>query len=559
MILLFASLVGAGAGFAIVLFYSLVGWTHSLGSWLGGHIGVDHGGRLLPFVLVPAGLALARWLRLRLAPDSSGEMVPRLIHCAVLRGGEVAPRWTLAGVTASVITLGTGGSLGAEGPVAVGGGTIGSGLGQLFCFRPNRVRVLLACGTAAGISAAFNAPIAGVLFALEIVLGTFAVAALSPVVVASVVGAVVSRTMLGQHPSFQVPTQLALASHYELAFYTVLGLACGLLSVLFVRVFYLAQDTLARLPWPAVAQPLLGGLLVAAIGLVHPALLGPGHEGIQLALFGQIAGLTALSFSLLKIVASGITMGAGGAGGVLTPSLFIGAGFGSFFGLTLQHLFPALGITPAAYALVGMAALLAGATFAPLTAILMVFEITDDYALILPLMLVCVISYLVARRVLGTSVYQEALERQGEHISHGVDRSVLETLRVSDCYDPNPHVVAEHASLSSVIQEVKGSRQTEFPVVRDGRELVGVLSYQGLSRAMAEEGLMNWLVAADITLAEIETVTPSDSLLTAMRKMGLRDLDYLPVVRAEGSCELVGMVSRAGIMDTYRTHVLLNP
>jgi CIC family chloride channel protein len=557
LIVVFAAVIGAGAGFAVIGLYELVDRVRELAGWAREETGLSIAS-FLAFLTVPLGLWVARSIRRLSEGEPGGEMVPTLIRCSAKRGGELPLRDAMLKLGSAVVTLGSGGSLGAEGPVAVAGASVGSGLGQSFRFGPNRRRLLLACGTAAGISAAFNTPIAGVLFALEVVMGTFAVAALSPVVVASVIGAVVSRQFRGADPAFDIPSEFTLASPSELWLYLLLGLACGALAVLFVRVYYGAQDLLDRLLGQGFAAALVAGVLVAAMGLIHPELLGDGRQGIGLVLSAQLLGAEALALGLMKILTSGLTMAGGGAGGVFTPSLFVGAAFGSFFGLTAQAVFPNTGITPEAYALVGMAAVVAGATFAPLTAIIMIFEMTDDYGLILPLMLVCVISYLVARRLYGQSIYSEILVRQGDRISHGADRSVLENVAVSECYNRDPHVVLEDAPLRKLLSQLKGSRQTEFPVVNRELELVGMLSYQEISNALDEEGLFELLIAADLAAPVPESVVPSESLLEATRKMGLRDIDYIPVVDAEGSLRLLGLLSRRDIMEAYQTHLLLH-
>jgi len=557
LIIAIAAFVGAGAGYAIVGFYSFVGLMHALSEFVGSRLGVPPGSRWLPFATIPLGLLLARWLMRWGTGRIDGEMVPDLMRAAALRGGATPVRAMFVKVVSAGLTLGAGGSLGSEGPVAVAGATIGSGLGQAFRFGPNRLKVLLACGAAAGISAAFNAPIAGVLFALEVVLGTFAVTALSPVLVASVMGTVVARAHLGSHPAFDVPAQFSVNSFPELGFFVLLGFAGGALAAGFVLLFYRAQDLLASVAGNSPAAAVVAGILVACAGLFSPELLGPGRHGIRLVLFGQLTGWTVVALVGIKIVVSGLTMGGGGAGGVFTPSLFVGAGLGSSFGAAIQQLFPALSVSPAAYALVGMAALVAGVLHAPLTAILVVVEMTGDYGLVLPLMLVCVISYLLSKRLHGESIYSESLVRNGEHVKQGTDRSVLENVQVAECFNRDPDVIAEDAPLTGILNLLKRSRQTDFPVINRDLELAGMLNHQQLSLAMGEEGLKDLVVAADLALADVETACPADSLLDAMRKMGVRDLDYLPVVESPGSHRLVGLVGRRDIMEAYRTHLLL--
>ncbi len=555
-LLLFAAVIGSAGGAAVILVYGLIDRLRQVAGWAD----PSSGSASFPWIAlltVPLGLGLAHLILKGAREERSGEMVPTLIRSAVRRDGRVFVPDMLRKLLAATLTLGSGGSLGAEGPVATAGATVGSGLAQLFRFGARRTRVLLACGTAAGISAAFNAPIAGVLFALEIVLGTFAVAALSPVVVASVMGAVVARWARGPDPSFVIPSQFVFSTPAELWLYVVLGLASGVLAALFVRGFFGTQDLLHRVTGhrPMLAAA-VAGLLIAGLGFIHPELLGDGRHGIELVLASKLTGAAALGIGLLKIVSSGLTMGGGGAGGVFTPSLFVGAAFGSFFGLTVANLFPGMGITPEAYALVGMAGLVSGATFAPLTAIIIIFEMTDDYGLILPLMMVCVLSYVVARRINPESIYSEALRRSGDHIRHGADRSILERVLVSECYNRDPHVVVQDAPLRELLTQLRDSRQTSFPVVDRELRLAGMLSYSAVARAI-HEGLVDIVIAADLEEGEVEVVTPRESLLDASRKMGMRDLDYIPVVSSEDSMRLVGLLSRADILEAYETRLML--
>jgi len=554
-VLVLAALIGLAAGLAIVAFYGAVDLVERAV-----RAAISAGGAGLGWaslLVLPAGLLLARSLRSEEDRDRGGAMIPELILAAAGRGGDLSVRKVGRGLLSAVVTLGAGGSLGSEGPVALAGGTVGSSVGRALGFRPGRVKVLLGCGAAAGISAAFHAPIAGVMFALEIVLGSFTVVALTPVIVSSVLGAVISRVYLGTSAAFEVPTEFALTSAPQLFFYALLGVGTGLLAVLFVRVFFGTQDLFAGLPARGLLAPLLAGVLVAAGGLLRPELLGPGRAQVQEVLFGQLTGGVALALGLLKIVAAGLTMAGGGAGGVFTPSLLVGASFGSFFGLTLRDVLPGLSVDPGAFALVGMAGLLAGSTAAPLTAILIVFEMTGDYGLILPLMLVCVISYLVADRVAGESLYSETLARRGERIRHGVDLSVLESVRVEECYDRDPVTVRRGTRLRHLLDLLRDSGQLDFPVVSDEGRLVGVLSYQELARALAERELADLLVAADLMRDDAESVTPGDTLLAAMRRMSARDLDFIPVVESRESNRLLGLLRRADIMETYQAHLML--
>lgn len=553
LVVVLAAVIGIIAGLTVVGFYGLLDWIRSIAGWARETSG-GAGVLWLAMAIVPAGF----WLTTRLVADvRDRELVPTLIRASVRHGGRLPIAASLRKLAGAAVTIGAGGSLGAEGPVAVAGAVVASSLSQTLRFGQRRARVLLACGTAAGISAAFNAPIAGMLFALEVVLGTFAVGALSPVVVASVMGAVVSRRFLGASPAFEIPSEFMFVSAAEFPVYLVFAVACGVLAWTFVRVFYGMHDLLEALLPNISARAIVAGLLVAGLGMFHPELLGDGRHGIELVLSARLVGFAALGLGLAKMLSSGLTAGGGGVGGVFTPSLLVGASFGAFFGLTAQQWFPGLDITPEAYALVGMAAVVSGATFAPLTAIILIFEMTDDYGLILPLMLVCVVSFLVARRLGSESIYSEALARTGDRIVHGADRSVLENLRVVDCYDRDPHVILEDAPVRQILDQIRGSRQTSFPVVSRELELSGMMGYHDVARAL-EEGLLDVVIAADLQVPELETVEPEDSLLTAMRKMNHRGVDFLPVIRGGDSRRLMGLLSRADIMESYQTLLLLD-
>lgn len=552
LVIVLAASIGALAGVAVIGFYEFLDWVRGVA----GVVRATPGGvgLLVTLPLVAGGLWISHLLLRGVA--GGAEMVPALIRSSVRHGGHLALGDVLRKLAAAGVTIGAGGSLGAEGPVAVAGAAVGSGSSQLFAFGQRRARVLLACGTAGGISAAFNAPIAGVLFALEVVLGTFAVGALSPVVVASVMGAVVSRRFLGDSPAFAIPTEFHFASAGELPFYALLGVVAGMLAWAFVRLFYATQDVLAGAVSSPAARALLAGSLIAALGMLHPELLGDGRRGIELVLAAELAGLAALGLGIGKVFSAGLTAGGGGAGGVFTPSLLVGASFGSFYGLTLQRVFPTLSVTPEAYALVGMAAVVAGATHAPLTAIIMVFELTDDYGLILPLMLVCVISFLISRRLTAESLYSAALARTGDRIVHGADRSALENVRVADCYERNPDVILEDAPVRGILEQIRTSKQSWFPVITREREFAGLIGYQHVARAL-EEGLIDVVIAADLLTPEDDWVAPEETLLTAMRKMNLRGVDLLPVLSGRPPNQLLGVLSRADIMQAYQARLLL--
>lgn len=552
ILLVFAVAIGLlGAG-GVIVFYKLIDFSFYL--FFRGPASVLDPADLLLYrpLFTGLGLAIAWRIVRRRGEVPDGPNVPTVQLSVAHRDGEIPVGGALARTAASAITIGSGGSAGSEGPVAVLGATAGSWLGRIFRFDPSRVKVLVAAGAAAGISASFNAPLAGAFFALEEILGTFAAGAFPPVVVASVVAAMVSRSVFGDHPAFPIPVEYGYELGREVVlFLPVLGVLCGLVSVVFIRM-YLGTETLARrLPVPPALTPWLGGALVGVlVWLSGGALVGYGHLAVHLELFGRTAWTTLALLMLGKIVATSVTLGVGGSGGVFTPSLYIGATLGGAFGVMLDQLFPGLGLHPEMYALVGMGAVVGAATAAPITAILMVFEMTNDYAIVLPLMLATVISTLIARRLEPDSLYSGWLRRRGEHIQHGADRDVLARLRVADAYDSSPQVIGESATVDQLLDQLGRGESTEFPVVDSDLRLAGVIRISDLGRiARSSHELTPLLLAADIAV-DVESVHPEDSLLTVVRRLGVLGTASVPVTERETD-RLLGIITRAHVLSLY--------
>lgn len=510
-------------------------------------------------VVTAVGLWCAWLIMRRIGRGHEGMNVPDVQLAVVKRGGDIETRPALARTAASAVTIGSGGSAGTEGPVVVFAAWIGSWLGRTFRFAPSRVVVLVGCATGAAISAAFNAPLAGAFFALEEIVGSLSGPSFAPVVVASVVAAVVTRTIFGNHPAFPIPHEFGYNHVVEVVvFFPVLGIVCGLFSALYVRSYFEASELEKRLPVPRAAIPWIGGALVGLMVFLSGGILvGYGHLAISVDIFGRMAWYALFALALGKIVATSITLQFGGSGGVFTPSLYIGAATGGAVGVAFKDLFPSLGINPAVYGLVGMGAIVAGATDAPITGMLLVFEMTNDYAIVLPLMLTVVICHAVARRLEPDSLYSGWLRRRGESIEAGADRDVLAGLHVVDAYDPSPRIVRESATVDELL-ELLDSPQLYFPVTDDEEVLVGVITAADLgSVAASPSHLRPALVAADIARPS-ETVTPNDSLLVAIRKMGVRGAGALPVVDRH-SGRLLGLLSRSNVLTLYERHATSAP
>jgi chloride channel protein, CIC family len=553
ILLAFAVAVGIGGALGVVGFYKLIDAAYALFyQWPGSFL---PRGSFLAYrpLLTAAGFAAAWAIMRRFGRGHDGLNVPDVQLAVARRGGRIPLRPALARTGASAVTIGAGGSAGSEGPVAVLGSALGSWLGGIFRFESGRVTALVGAGAAAGISAAFNAPLAGAFFALEEILGSFAAGAFSAVVVSSVVAAVVSRAVFGNHPAFPIPVEYGYTLTREvILFYPLLGVLAGLVSTLFIRCYFGMEGWWKRLRVPSAALPWIGGVLVGTmVYLSRGILVGYGHLAVRVEVFGHVAWYFLLLLAFGKILATSVTLTTGGSGGLFTPSLYIGAATGGAFGVAVRELFPGMHISPEAYALVGMGALVAGATNAPITGILIVFEMTNDYAIVLPLMLTTVICHHITRRLEPDSLYSGWLRRRGERIEQGADRALLTDLRVRDAYERSPQLFRAEAPLPTLLQHLRPGEQTTFPVIDADRTLLGVVTMAELGQlARDHPQLSGLLIAADVA-GPTESVTPADTLLEATRRLGVRGASALPVVDPAGGHRLIGMITRSHILSAY--------
>jgi CIC family chloride channel protein len=554
ILIAFAVVIGAAGALGVVGFYKLIDLAYVLFY----RIPSERLSRedLLAYrpLITAAGFLAAWWIMHRIGRGHDGMNVPDVQLAVASRDGIIPARPALARTAASAVTLGSGGSAGSEGPVAVLGSTIGSALGTAFRFDPSRTRVLVAAGAAAGISAAFNAPLAGAFFALEEILGSFAVSSFPPVVVSSVIAAVVAHAFFGNNPAFPVPTEYGFRFVREIVFfYPLLGVLAGLVAVFFIRTYFHTGEIVRSLGLSPPVLALLGGAAVGfLVFLSGGSLVGFGHLAFSIELFGRMSLLTLILLAFGKVIATSLTLNTGASGGVFTPSLYIGAATGGAYGVALGYVFPDLAISPEAYALVGMGAVVAAATDAPLTGILIVFEMTNDYQIMMPLMIATVIAYLVARHLEPDSLYSGWLRRRGETIRHGADRDLLASTRVGDAFTKQPLTIPENASVSQLIEHLGQTEQTDFPVVDlDGR-LVGLITVGDLGRvAKDQRDLVDILVAADLA-RPTETITPDETLLVAVRRMGVRGAAAIPVVDPR-SGRLLGLLDRRQVLGHYES------
>ncbi len=391
----FAVVVGIGAGLGTVVFVEMIAFFKKLffGETASALAFLDRGAVILLSLL--GGLLVGPLVHF-IAPEAKGHGVPEVMMAIATRGGRIRPIVVLAKALGSAVTIGSGGSVGREGPIVQIGSALGSSIGQVFKLSERRIVNLIASGAAAGIAATFNAPIAGVIFALEVILNDFGIRAFSTIVISAVTASAVSRALLGDFAAFVVPAY-ALHSPWELLLYLGLGVVAAGGALTFVKTLYFFEDKFDAWKFPPYLKPAIGGLFLGVMGFFIPQLFGTGFETIEQALTGKLALLFLAILVVGKILATSFTLGSGASGGVFAPALFIGAALGGAYGELAQILFPDMHVSSGAYAMVGMAAVFAGAARAPITGIIILFEMTRDYRIILPLMFATVISTVLAQ------------------------------------------------------------------------------------------------------------------------------------------------------------------
>jgi len=559
-LLLLAAVIGFLAGLASTLFRRLIEFFGDIFSADGLEV-IGITGSVVPLLLplMPMIGGIITGIICHFFPDAVKENgVHRVMHAVAMKAGKIRKRTLLTCSTTSALTIGSGGSAGREGPTVQIGSAVGSALGNLFHLSHERVQVLVGCGAAAGIAASFNAPLAGVLFALEIILTDFTIHTFSPIVVASVIGTATGRAMEGNEITFHVPVH-ELVSYSEIVFYLFLGLLCGVVSRLFTFSYFKAFevfDKKVHLPKPL--KPALGGLIVGLISIAFPAILGNGYEFMEKALNGELFWGLAFGLIFLKIISTATTLGSGGLGGVFAPSLFIGAMLGSTYGALVHGINPGLTASPETYALVGMGAVAGAVMQAPLTNILMLFELTNDYTIILPIMITCIVSAYTFRAFDINSIYIQKLLKEGINIKHGREVSILNSIKVNDVLSKDITTIPEGMPFRKILETVSYSKNFYFPVVNSEGEMSGLLSFHMIREMIFEDDLGDLIVANDLKVTSVMTLTPGNNLNQAMEMFAKLDVEQLPVVRPDDPKRVIGMVNRGEVVAAYNREVLVS-
>ncbi|MCK4872335.1 MAG: chloride channel protein [Phycisphaerales bacterium] len=531
---------------------------------------------LLPFIPM-AGALLCGILVHFFAAEAKGHGVPEVMDALISKGGKVRPRVAIVKSLASACTIGSGGSAGAEGPIAQIGAAIGSAIGQILRVSRDHQMTLLGCGIAAGISSIFNAPIAGLFFVIEIVLRDFRLRIVTPIVIASVISASVTQAYSERYDAiFQIPTLASSEEMFtilELPNYILLGLVCGIVAAAFTWLLYWTEDRFDTIKIHPIAKPVVGAAVLGLLGvaavyiarhqpestMTYPPFFSNGYPFIEtlldpafyadrpfLFLFGGLVFV-----GLLKAIGTAATLGSGGSGGIFAPSLFMGACAGGALGTFVDSIDFLPNGPPAAYALVGMAAVVAGTTHAPLTAILILFEITRDYRVILPIMFAAVIATVVSQLIDRDSIYTRKLRRRGLRIGTSVDLTLLRRHTAEEVPWSQPHAVRPGDPVRRLLNLASETYAHDFVVLSDEERYLGMVTGENIQVALLEPEAIPLLIASELMRTDLPTVTPGESLDAVLDKFANADVESLAVLKSSEGGEVIGVLTRRQVMDYY--------
>jgi len=487
-----------------------------------------------------AGLILSFGSRIKQGKSSTDYM-----EAIALGDGVISSRISLVKCASALFSIASGASIGREGPLVQLSSMIASLVGRVRKMPTVRLRLLVACGAAAGIASAYNAPIGGALFVSEIILRSLAMESFGPLVFSSVIATLTVRQLLGASPLYEIAIPVVqLNSNWEIILYLLLGAIAGGIAPMFLWSLRASETLFERLPGPGALRLAMGGLIVGILAVFLPQVCGNGYSVINEILQGHFAWYALLLILIFKGLATAATFGSGAVGGVFTPTLFVGACFGYLFALAAAPLWPGLPLVPSAFALVGMGALLAGTTHAPLMAILLLFEMTLDYQIILPLMLSCVVAHYVSRGLYPKSIYAESLRRKGE----GVFDAQLSSLRVADLMKPDPVSVSESAPFLEIAQSFIRNQFVNLYVVDGDHSFKGVICLHDIKSYLSDQVLANLVIARDLLRPGFPTITPETSLADALTSFAHLNADRIPVVADSTQRRLIGSISKSDLL-----------
>jgi len=546
--------IGMAAGLAAIGFRYVIDLVQRLGFGFGGET-VATAVAGLPWwriLLVPTagGLAIGVFVYF-VMPERRPHAVADVIEANALRGGRMSLFTGLKAALVSAASIGCGASVGREGPVVHLGASLGAWVSKRLHLARAPSRTLLGCGVAAAVAASFNAPIAGTFFALEVVIGHYALTAFTPVVIASVVGTIVSRMHYGDYPAFIMPQTLSIVSFWEFPAFALLGAVSALTAIIFMRSILFAEDLVRRTPLPPWGRPAVAGFLVGGIALAFPQVLGVGYEATDAALSDLYPLWLLIALIALKTAATAISLGCGFGGGVFSPSLFIGAMVGGAYGFIATSAFPELSSGHGAYTIIGMGAVAGAVLGAPISTILMVFELTNDYAITIGIMIATSIASIITEQVENHSFFTWQLARRGISVKGGRDIGTLRSIRVRDVMSDDFRSISPEAPMASVRVNLQSAPWGELFVVDEEGCLNGVITFADLHEAAFDTSHDSELTAADVLRRRPPVLEADDDLETAARAYESSGEVNLAVVEDGESRRLVGVAQEHRIVLAY--------
>lgn len=552
--IMLAAIVGVLGGFGALFFKKLIFFMQSFW-WRVGSMSPESL-YAVPWwmrVAVPiAGGLIVGPLIYFFAREAKGHGVPEVIAAVVTNNSIIRPAVVLIKTLASAISISSGGSVGREGPIVQIGAAIASTAGQVLRLRPAQMKTIVGCGVAAGIGATFNAPIAGTLFALELIVSDFGLNSFTPIIVASVTATAITRHFQGNIFEFILP-QFEMVSLWEFIIYLLLGLMAGFVGYSFSRFLYISDDFFSSLKMPEWLKPAVGGLIVGCIAIGFPHIMGVGYESIEVMFEGKLTLVVMVSLVLLKVFATSVTIGSGGSGGIFAPSLFIGAMLGGAFGTVVNMIFPQMTGAVGAYALVGMAAVNSASTLAPLSAIIILVELTNNYSIILPLMFTVVIASFVSRKFSSESIYTTKLVRRGIRIHMGEDLNILRTVGVKDIIRHDESVICETASVEELLNLALNKHRNVIFVTDDNGSYLGAILLQKLKHAIFDPELLNHYKNITDFIDESPSLKIDQTLDLALTVFGDTGFDRLPVLDEKSM--LAGSLIISDVIRQYNMEV----
>ncbi len=551
---LLAVAIGAAAGVAAIGFRYVIDLVQRFGFGFGGETVATLAAELpwWQLLLVPAagGLAIGLFVHY-LMPGRRPHGVADVIEANALRVGRMSATVGLKAAVVSAASIGVGASVGREGPVVHLGASVGAWVAKRLHLGRTPARTLLGCGVAAAVAASFNAPIAGAFFALEVVVGHYALTAFAPIVIASVTGTIISRMHYGDFPAFVMPAMRAITSFWELPAFALLGALSAIVAIVFMRAVFFTEDAVARLPMPHWLRPALGGLAVGLLAIVFPQVLGVGYEATDAALSGLFPLWLLLALVIAKTGATAISLGCGFGGGVFSPSLFIGAMVGGAFGVAATSAFPELSSGPGAYTMVGMGAMAGAVLGAPISTVLMIFELTGDYAATIAVMIATAIASVITHQTQGRSFFGWQLLRRGVVVRGGQEIGLLHAIRARDVMDTGYETVTPETPIAVVRARLQAAVCGELFVVDSDGRLTGVIAYSDMHESAFDTSHDAEMTAKDVARARPMVLQVDDDLEAAVKAYGTSGEVILPVIDHRDTRRIVGIAHEHKVMLAY--------